>query len=71
MIFKAIDEFFLKARNGRIFVVELDRDTRDFEHLMNKEVEIDGNRYIVRGVERYAHCPPWRAGEHIGLLTDA
>ena len=42
----------------------------DFSHLINKEVEIDGLKYMVVTVETFAHLPPYREGERIGLVTN-
>ena len=60
----------IKGR-GRLAIVVLDRDTADFSHLVNQEVEIDGKSYRCIGVERFAHMPPWRQGESVGLLVQA
>jgi hypothetical protein len=66
--FKSLDQFTIKGR-GTAYIVELDQDTKDFSHLLHKEVAIDDKKATVIGVERYAHCPPWHAGERISLLT--
>lgn len=49
---------------------KLDRETRDFSHLIQKEIEVDGVRYKCLGVERFLHGEPWIKGEHIGLLVE-
>lgn len=42
----------------------------DFDHIKHNTVLIDGVQYFILGVERFAHDPPWRENEPIGLLTD-
>jgi hypothetical protein len=49
--------------------VTLDRDTEDFSHLLQGRVTIDGRPYVCVRVNRFAHAPPWRRGEHIGLVV--
>ena len=51
--------------------VRLDRDTHDFSHLLQQRVTIDGRSYVCIRVNRFAHAPPWRKGEHIGLVVQA
>jgi hypothetical protein len=66
--FKSLYSFTV---NGRpCFAVENPEQCDDFAHLIGHEIEIDGRRCKVLGVERYAHTPPFRKGEHISLLTD-
>jgi hypothetical protein len=65
--FQSLDRFTIDGR-GDVFVVALDRDTSDFAHLLNRTVLVDGRLVEVSGVERFAHSPPWRKGESIGLL---
>ena len=55
--------------NGTTYVTTLDRDTDDFAHLIGAEVIINGALVTVVGVERFAHSPPWRRGEDIGLMV--
>lgn len=66
--FVSLDSFDLKER-GKIFVTTLDRDTDDFSHLIGQVVKLDGKEVTVIAVERYAHSPPWHAGENIALLV--
>jgi len=49
--------------------VTLDRDTQDFSHLLHRRVTIDGQPYVCIGVNCFEHQPPWRRGEHIGLVV--
>jgi hypothetical protein len=51
--------------------VRLDRDTEDFSHLLRRPVIIDGRPYVCIKVTRFEHAPPWRKGEHIGLVVQA
>lgn len=67
--FHAFDWFEIAGR-GRVAATKLDRDTDDFSHVLASEVIIDGDLYRCRGVERFAHRPPWHVGESIGLLVD-
>jgi hypothetical protein len=65
--FKAIE--MIRNRNGVTFIVDNPRECNDFLHIVGKVVEIDGERFEVLNVERFAHSPPWRKGEKIGLLV--
>jgi hypothetical protein len=68
--FKAAGWFEIKGI-GWEAAVTLDRDTRDFSHLLQRPVVIDGQPYVCIGVHRFGHQPPWRKGEHIGLVVHA
>ena len=57
------------VEGGVILVTTLDRDTHDFGHLIAREVLIGGNLYRCAAVERFAHHPPWRKGETIGIFV--
>jgi hypothetical protein len=50
--------------------VRLDRDTQDFSHLLHRRVMIDGRPYVCVAVNHFGHAPPWRKGEHIGLVVE-
>jgi len=51
-------------------VTKLDRETKDFAHLINEEIIADdGNIYICYSIERFAHCEPWHEGEKICLVV--
>jgi len=60
-----------EAAGQRMAGVKLDLETDDFAHLIGHTVEIDGERYRVKAVERFLHMPPWRAGEGVGLAVEA
>lgn len=64
-----VEETIHIANRGTAYVVKLDRETTDFSHLMGKRVLLDGKTFLVSGVERFAHSPPWHVGEKIGLLA--
>jgi hypothetical protein len=49
-------------------VVENPKECENFDHIIGHNIEIDGIIEKVIGVERFCHCPPWSAGEKIGLL---
>ena len=66
-IFESMDRF--KVSRGIAFVVNLDRTTYDFEHIIGKEIIIDGDHYIGIGVDRYAHVPPWHVDSPIAILV--
>ncbi len=55
---------------GKVFVVPNPVECRDFKHLYGI-VKIDGAEREVVGVEYFAHSPPWRAGEKIGVKVRA
>jgi hypothetical protein len=67
--FTSVDTFTIKGR-GVCYVVELDRCTDDFAHLLGKTVVIDGQSFVAAGVERYAIMRHPR-GETISILTKA
>ena len=64
------ESFPITGRQEVVFVVENPADTKDFSELIGQQVTINGLPRIVKGVERFAHNPPWHAGERIGLLCD-
>ena len=68
--FHALDWYTITGR-GRAAIVELNRTTPDFAHLLGQEALIDGTLYRCRGVERFAHCPPWHKGEKVSLLVES
>lgn len=50
------------------FIVALKRTTHDLHKTFVFETVCINNRvYIVTGVERLTHAPPWHAGEFIAL----
>lgn len=59
----------LHTPTGSMYYVINPHDTHDasFTHLTAGLVEINGKPYKVEGVEKFAHNPPWRKGETIGL----
>jgi len=73
--FRAEDWFFVRGR-GDVAMTTLDRDTKDFAHLIGEKVLITSTPdersglYHVHGVERFAHSPPWYRGEKIGLWVE-
>lgn len=66
--FNSIDVIPTKGR-GVTFTTFLDRDTYDFSHLIDNEVEIDGVVYRCIGIERRSHSGLHRIGEPIGILV--
>ena len=66
--FNAAGWFEIKGR-GWEAAVTLDRDTSDFTHLIDRRVTIDGQIYLCVGVNHFKHPPPWRKGEHVGIVV--
>jgi len=58
-----------KVPRGHAFVVKLDRTTYDFEHIIGKEIVINGKSYIGLDVSKYANVPPWHIGSPIAILA--
>ena len=58
-----------KVLRGHAFVVKLDRTTYDFEHIIGKEIVINGKSYIGLDVSKYANVPPWHMGSPIAILA--
>lgn len=67
--FDSIGVYEITGR-GRVYTVELERDMKDVDVFVGREVLIDGRFWKVNGVERFAHAPPWRKGEPIGLKVE-
>jgi hypothetical protein len=53
---------------GTMVVVDLDRDTKDFSHLLGRKIVIDGRMEYCFSLERLAHGAPWKRGERVHLL---
>ena len=53
---------------GTMVLVDLDRDTQDFSHLLGRKIVIDGRMEYCFSVERLAHGAPWKRGERVHLL---
>jgi len=66
--FESTDKF--KVGNHFVFVTKLDRETKDFGHIIGAFIRIDGKVYKGLGVERYTHCAPWHEGEPIAIATE-
>jgi hypothetical protein len=67
MEYKSIDTYEIKGR-GKVFIVVNDKERdRDNNDLVGSNVIIDGENYIVKGVESYA-IPKISKGQLIGLL---
>lgn len=60
---------FTIPRLGTVYSIYLDRECNDFDWIIGHLVHLDGALRLVIGVERYAHMPPFRKGESIGLLV--
>lgn len=66
--FALFDKYEIAGR-GTVYAVANPVGCVDFSHLIGATITIDGRQYVCKGVEHFAHCPPWRAGEKIGLLV--
>lgn len=66
MSFKSKTSYRLTA--GKVFVVENPHQCNDFNHLLNQKVMVDGEEFIINGVEARMHGAPWKQGEDIGLM---
>jgi hypothetical protein len=68
-VFAFTDPEWFKVDGGKgdAAVVPNPHECDDFYHLIGQHVLIDGQVRRVRGVERFMHMPPWRAGERISL----
>ena len=64
--FESIDEWSTKGK--KCFVVHNQTKCRDWTHLINNQVLIDGVAWKVAGVESKG-CGPWFAGEPISLMV--
>ena len=69
-VFESTGQYKIKGR-GTAYTTTNPVECADFSHLIGQQVQIDGVLCMVRGVERFAHSPPWRAGETISLLVEA
>lgn len=58
--FKSMDEYTFDGYS--VFVVQLDRQTKDFKHIINKSIKIDGKMYKGLGVSTYAIAKPYNIG---------
>ena len=58
-----------KVNNKQVFTVNNPKECDDFDWLNGQMVAIDNNNYKITGIEIYAHAPPWRKGEKIGLMV--
>lgn len=62
---------FQIAGRGTVYACALDRTCEGFSHLIGQTVIIQGvGPRVCLGVERFAHCPPWREGEKVGILVE-
>ena len=53
-----------------VYVVQNPVECTDFSHLLGESVIINRELRKVAKIERFAHCPPWREGELIGVLLE-
>jgi len=67
--FNSTGVFYIVGR-GKAYSIVLPFTCADFDWLMNREVEIDGQKHVIIGVEKRAHMPPFRKGEDISVLVD-
>jgi hypothetical protein len=53
---------------GSLVMVELDRTTSDFSHLIGKKIVIDGRMETCFSVEGLHHPAPFKRGEQVSLV---
>ena len=53
---------------GSLVMVELDRPTSDFAHLIGKKIVIDGRMETCFSVEGLHHPAPFKMGEQVSLV---
>ena len=68
LIFKSIGQYRIN-KGKKVFIVSNPIQCTDFKWILYKDVMIDGEKYDVCAVERFAHFPPWYKDEPIGLLV--
>ncbi len=56
-----------KIQDKQMISIANPSECQDFSHLIGSHIFIDSQEYTVLGVERFAHNPPWRKNEPIGL----
>jgi len=61
-------EWFDIAGRGHVYSTYNPEECDDFSHLLNKEVEIEGNIYMCTGVE-FMGFSSFRKGRPIGILV--
>lgn len=64
----SLEEFLVQGK--RVFAVENPIECNDFKWIIGQKVIIDTEEFTVIRVERFAHMPPFRKGERIGLMVD-
>lgn len=73
MLSFAVSEWTYIPGRGWLAMTRLDRDLErgdDFTHIRGQVVLINGQPRKVRGIDRFLHLGPRRAGESIGLLIE-
>ena len=59
--------FYISGR-GKAYTVRNPKKCVNFNHLVDQEIIMNGDRRIVVGIEKFAHHPPWVEGEIISLV---
>ena len=73
MLSFVVEEWMHITGRGWLAMTRLDRDlpgNDDFSHIVGHVVLINGQPRKVRGIDRFLHLGPRRAGESIGLLIE-
>lgn len=72
--FTASDVMRIQSIMSVVFYVPLDQETSDFAHLRGQRVKVTWRgrteEVAVRAIERFAHCPPYKKGEEVGLVVN-
>jgi len=69
LIFDSISDYQVNGK--KVFIVGNPTKCDDFSHITGQPVEINGANYTAIAVESFAHSPPWRVGEKIGIQVEA
>jgi hypothetical protein len=67
--FKSLSDFYIESRGYHVYAVELDETVEDFSDYKGHKILIDGKEVTCCGVEFFAHAPPWRKGEKVGIAV--
>lgn len=66
---RSLSKWASKSTGNWSCIIENPTECQDFKHLTQREARINGHLYFIVAVEHFAHAPPYRAGEKIGLVV--
>ncbi|MBA3752756.1 MAG: hypothetical protein H0X01_01110 [Nitrospira sp.] len=67
IVFTVLTTYHL-AGKGTVYVVENPTECEDVTYLRGHRGRVAGRTIRIAAVECFAHAPPWRQGEPIGVL---